>query len=95
MNEFEDDIMATPMDAVREYTRNVGSTRPDSAWILSQYDSWERNPYYSGPPQPHPEDDYDMCDAPPTMEEEVIEHRQRKNEADLGPFLGSDEDVPF
>jgi hypothetical protein len=55
--DFEDDVLATPSDAVREYVRYVGSTRQDSAWILSQYDTWELNPYYSGPPQPHPEDD--------------------------------------
>jgi hypothetical protein len=55
--DFEDDVLATPSDAVREYVRYVGSTRQDSPWILSQYDSWEPNPYYSGPPQPHPEDD--------------------------------------
>jgi len=49
---------------VREYARNVGAERPDSAWILTDYDSWERNPWYQGPPQRHPEDDYPFEDFP-------------------------------
>lgn len=48
--------LATMSDAVREYARNAGSERPDQAWVLSPYDTWERNPCYSGPPQPHPEE---------------------------------------
>ena len=39
-----------------------GDTR---AWILSDRDVWYRNPYYTGPPQRHPED-YDY----PEEEEE-------------------------
>lgn len=42
--------LATPADACREYARNVGSERPDCRWILTDYDTWESNPYYSGPP---------------------------------------------
>ena len=53
----EEDIMATPMDACREYARNVGYERPEHAWILTDYDTWEPNPYYHGPPQQHPEFD--------------------------------------
>jgi hypothetical protein len=30
----------------------------DKQWILSSWDSWERNPYYVGPEQPHPESNY-------------------------------------
>ena len=48
--------LATMSDAVREHARNVGMDNPDQAWILSPYDSWERNPCYRGPPVPHPED---------------------------------------
>jgi hypothetical protein len=48
--------LATEADAVREYVHNVGGHDPDRCWILSQYDTWERNPFYRGPPQPHPED---------------------------------------
>ena len=54
--------LATHTDSVREYARNVDSERTDCAWILSPFDSWERNPFYVGPLQPHPEDAYANAD---------------------------------
>lgn len=45
--------------AVREYAREHGAMEPDRAWILSPFDTWERNPFYRGPPVRHPEDDQD------------------------------------
>lgn len=54
--------LATPADAVREYTRNVGAEHAGQMWILSPYDSWERNPFYTGPVQPHPEEDIEDGD---------------------------------
>ena len=44
--------------ALKQYAAAYGEEHLDSAWILSPFDTWERNPLYSGPPQPHPEDDY-------------------------------------
>ena len=43
-------------DAVREYATNAGAARPNVEWILSDYDTWVRNPHYTGQPGPHPED---------------------------------------
>lgn len=34
-----------------------GSHRPDLAYICSDRDVWYVNPYYTGLPVPHPEDD--------------------------------------
>jgi hypothetical protein len=51
-----DDRRATMDDAVREYARNAGAARPDVEWILSSYDTWHKNPYYTGEPGRHPED---------------------------------------
>ena len=48
--------LATYNDAMREYAANVGYECRDRAWILTDYDVWMPNPYYSGPAQPHPED---------------------------------------
>jgi len=56
MNEWEHDHIATPAEADREYAENVGRDNPKRAWILSDRDVWYRNPFYSGPPVPHPED---------------------------------------
>lgn len=55
-------------DAVREWAWSVGRDYPNAQWLLSSYDTWERNPHYRGPEQRHPEDyDFDdhedvMCD---------------------------------
>ena len=57
------DRCATQGEAVAEYARNVGADRPDQEYILSHYDTWERNPFFTGTPGRHPEDDQDD-DAP-------------------------------
>lgn len=44
-------------EAVRQYAGDHGRDRPDLAYILSPYDTWETNPFYVGPRQPHPESD--------------------------------------
>jgi len=48
--------------ACREYAAIVGADCPQRAWISTNYDTFVRNPYYSGPPVPHPED---ACDDSP------------------------------
>ena len=58
LREDSHDAMATKTDACREYARNVGMDRPEQPWILTDYDTWERNPHYTGPPAPHPESEY-------------------------------------
>lgn len=44
-------------EAVREWTWIVGQENPNQPWILSDWDTWEPNPFYQGPPAPHPEID--------------------------------------
>ena len=50
------DQLATRTDACREYARNIGMDHPDRPWVLTDWDTWERNPFYHGVPVPHPED---------------------------------------
>jgi hypothetical protein len=45
-------------EAVEEQRLIFGSENPEKQWILSSWDTWERNPFYTGPDQGHPEDDY-------------------------------------
>ena len=54
------DQMASPMDSVREWAWNVGGLQQykDHQWLLNDRDVWVKNPKYTGPEQPHPEDDY-------------------------------------
>jgi hypothetical protein len=53
-------MLASMSEAVREYVGTVGAYPRyiGSQWILSHYDSWELNPHYTGPDQPHPDDEY-------------------------------------
>lgn len=53
--------VATPAEACQEYARNVGEDRPDQQWLLTNYDTWEKNPHYRGEGQPHPES-YELSD---------------------------------
>lgn len=48
--------MSYLQEAVAEYASEHGRLDTDRAWILSPFDTWERNPFYQGPPQSHPED---------------------------------------
>jgi hypothetical protein len=48
--------MSYMQEAVREWVWTVGQDRSDQQWVLSAYDTWERNPHYTGPDQGHPED---------------------------------------
>ena len=50
--------MSFMQEAVREWVWNVGQDRADQQWVLSDYDTWERNPHYTGPDQGHPEDEH-------------------------------------
>lgn len=79
MIDFEHDgRLATPSEACREYAWNYGADRPNRAWILTDFDTWEPNPHYSGPPVPHPEFDFiespshpDDCDCSICYPDEV------------------------
>lgn len=51
----EDDEVQSPLEAMRHTVRIIGEQRPEKAWILTDQDVWLQNPYYKGPPVPHPE----------------------------------------
>lgn len=42
--------------SMREHAACVGADNPGRAWILTDYDVYVPNPFYTGPPQLHPED---------------------------------------
>jgi len=79
-----------------------GADRPDLQWICTPFDSWEKNPFYSGPDQRHPEDDYDdegrhyaQTDEEweamkKADEEEAAAPYEQQNEEDYG-----EDDIPF
>jgi hypothetical protein len=53
----EVDHIATMQESVDEWRFNVGDDRANQAWLLHDFDVWVKNPFYVGPPQPHPEDE--------------------------------------
>lgn len=75
MFEDTDDHIATRGEAYQELVRNMGQDRPDDAWILTDFDTWERNPYYQGPPVPHPEDIHDDVSQVETKQDVVPEYK--------------------
>ena len=63
------DQLATMTDAVQEYAMWVGQDKPYTQWILSDYDTWERNPHYVGPNQGYLECDEPLCAVYATFKE--------------------------
>jgi hypothetical protein len=53
--EDRDLTVATNSDWDRAEAFEVGASRPDLAWIVTDRDVWHANPFYTGPPVPHPE----------------------------------------
>lgn len=47
-------------EAIREWAWNIGADphNIDRQWLLTDYDSWERNPHYTGPDMGHPDDEW-------------------------------------
>lgn len=57
--QIQDEMHSRPVtgsEALREFGNNCGYDNPDTEWLLSDWDVWVRNPYYSGPRGPHPEE---------------------------------------
>lgn len=48
---------ATDGEADREEAYALGEQNLLRAWVLTNRDVWHRNPFYAGPPVPHPESD--------------------------------------
>mgnify|MGYP001553102981 FL=1 len=103
--EERDFEVATDSDWDRAEARELGAADPDQAWVLTDRDVWHANPFYQGPPVPHPEDDYAW--------EEDFDVRHYESEDDAADFdpdaasaeevrelldkkaLEADEDIPF
>lgn len=84
----------TPMqEAHAEMIQIFGMEQQDSQWILTDYDVWERNPYYHGPEQQHPEDDTPYED----WESHQIYLAEMKNEISHAyvPSTHPEDDCPF
>ena len=51
-------LTTTRQEAHKEMIQIYGGEKPDHEWILTDYDVWVKNPYFTGvPTNEHPEDD--------------------------------------
>lgn len=99
----EDDRPATMSEAVDEWARNVGSFPRyiDQAWLSHDYDVWVKNPHYTGPAQPHPEDgdfdedDVDCGDMSPESDRQAFADAGMGTDEDYGMFSDNFDDIPF
>lgn len=55
--ELEDGMPSSASEWDRADALQRGTENPEQAWVLSDRDVWHRNPFYTGAPVPHPEDD--------------------------------------
>lgn len=94
--ELDEDRLATPADAMREYAVNVGREHPDWAWVLTDYDVWVRNPHYVGPPRLDPESEGWMMSKGATQAEVLAAaaHEASWGKTTRAPDL-DDADIPF
>ena len=68
---------ATTGQAISEWARNCGSDphRIGKQWLLTDYDTFVRNPHYTGPAQPHPDDaDYPVESGATADRAQVVAH---------------------
>ena len=65
---------------------------PDRAWLLHDWDVWVKNPFYAGPPVPHPESDEAYDDDADDAENLAAEMSDKKIRRAISP---EDDDIPF
>ena len=58
---------ATDDESMAECVVVVGGEVPEQEWLLDPRDVWVRNPYYTGAPGRHPEDDHYDEEAGPAQ----------------------------
>ena len=85
--EHYDFVYPTQWEIHKEMARHIGEANQDKQWVLTDFDVWEKNPFYIGPDQPHPEDDYayeqgDLAEYVPEVRE-IVEDG------------GDDSEIPF
>lgn len=80
----------------RHAAYELGSARPGCAWVLTDRDVWYPNPFYSGPPQRHPEDDGDCYgDGQPVEGDDVTQVEADEAASPFKIAYDVDTDIPF
>jgi hypothetical protein len=81
-------------EGIAEQVQIFGMEQQDRQWILTGWDTWERNPFYRGEEQQHPEDN--------STHEEWLEHQAYLASLKAKTWAGAiaqhakgDDDCPF
>ena len=80
-------------EGIAEQVQIFGAEMPERQWILTGWDTWERNPFYHGEEQQHPEDDLSHEE----WEDHQIYLAEMKNEIShyYLPSTHREDDCPF
>ena len=81
--------MSFQTEALREWAWIEGQFRLDDQWLLSNLDTWERNPHYHGPDQGHPEDAIMVGEYMPQEDSETLSDMLADSSVDVF------DDLPF
>lgn len=86
----DDDRPPTGNELLRWEAAALGEQDTEAEWVLTNYDVWMRNPYYTGPrTEGHPDDhDRDCCTGHRC--EEI-----RGMQAEVEAAAVDDDDIPF
>lgn len=78
-------------EAHAEMIQIFGLEKLDQQWILTDFDVWEKNPYYNGPPQQHPE----MSDEEWNAHETFLAEKANEISHVYAPEPWDDSEIPF
>ena len=53
---FSESQPHNPVLMAEQEARQFGYKRPEQEWLSTSYDTWVKNPYFSGISGPHPEE---------------------------------------
>lgn len=91
----EYDHAPTTQELVREWASQYGSAHTDQQWLLSDWDTWERNPHYVGPEQAHPEDYVPVIDHEEDYEPLSVDVHREQPYTWPDYVAGDSLDIPF
>jgi hypothetical protein len=97
--EERDFHVATDTELDNAEARELGSVDATREYILTDRDVWHKNPYYTGKPGPHPEDDH-YWDELEAKEAFLSEDRDYREDCETcqrhgGCTCGNLDDMPF
>lgn len=85
----------TTMHEVEEHIRAVGEDCPEVEWIASPFDTWHRNPHYTGVHHVDPETAGEMQEYASEQGHELTEKELRVKESIPSKSDDVDDDICF